>query len=1391
MVTRARPPCPTRAQRGVALLRGLVWLALGLLLAIAALAAWVVGTSAGTAGLLAQVGLQVSAPQGALAGGPFAAARVHWLGASGRLVVDDLRWTDLRWHWRPHAQAWVGLDLVEARARRVEWRSIENAASTAPLRPPASLRLPVHARLLDLQVERIEVDDLPPLEALRLSAELGADDGAVHRVQQLAVALEALRLRARGEIGADGEMPLALRVDAESAPRRHPAWTAWLEASGPLQRQQVQARIDVTDPAAGADLRATLAPFAAWPLVALQAESRDLDLAALAPGAPRTRLSGRIDVRSSALDAPIEVDVALTNAAPGRWDQRRLPLASLALALGGRLDDRGTVELSRFDARFDGGGVPAGRWTGQGRWQGDRLTLDTTLTDLRPARLDARAPDLTLGGPIVLHASGLPSPDPAAPPATGPRTLQATLRVNGRHGGLPGAPPVSVTAEVGGEHDGARLQLDLPRFEARAGAAQAALTASARRDAGGAWRVASRGRLDGFDPAPWWPGAADDPLRHGPHRLNLRWDGDVALAAVPSPATTRGRAELTITGSVVAGLPLAGQATWSRAPGAADGQAAVDVELAGNRLEADGRVGDPGQAMAWRVAVRAPRLAALRPLARLDPALAAWLPSAGALDARVDADGVWPRLRTRGDAQVQGLRIGDVALAQAQARWTATLDPAARPDDPLELALDVAGLARGEQRLDRLRASVGGRWSAHTVELDASLPLRPPAWIEAWPSAINAPSDATDGSGVRLRGEGRWTPGAATASTTTSSPLADGTWQASVGELLVAPRDATGAPRPGGWLQARDVALAVAFDADGAPREVRAAPGRMQVLDAVLRWTTLQWSAPAPGVEGSLALDAEVEPLAVAPWLQRLQPAAGWSGDLRLGATARVRLGERFDADLVVDRRGGDLEIRDNGSRKALGLTDLRVALAAHDGLWQLTQAAAAGNLGVIAGAQTLRVPPQAAWPDADTPLEGVLELRVDRLDAWAAWLPPGWRLDGTLRTSASIGGRWGAPEYIGEMVGRDLAVRNLLEGVDVRDGELRLTLRGADATVEAFKLRAGEGTLEVAGGANFGERPQARLRLRADQFQLLGRVDRRIVVSGDAAMALGLDAIRVDGRFGVDRGLIDFTRRDAPSLDDDVTVVRRGEAPPAADAPRPPPRRPVQVDVAVDLGRDLRLRGRGLDTMLRGNLTLTTPGGRPALVGTVRAEYGTYRAYDQRLTIDRGEIVFTGPVDNPRLDILAVRPNLDVEVGVEIGGTVQSPRVRLYSDPAMSDADTLSWLILGRAPDGLGRADTALLQAAAMALLAGEGESTTGRLLRTIGIDELTVSRPQDGTTEDAVVTVGKQIGSNLFVAYERGVNATSGSWQLIYRVARRLTVRAQTGEDTALDVIWSWRWD
>jgi translocation and assembly module TamB len=360
-------------------------------------------------------------------------------------------------------------------------------------------------------------------------------------------------------------------------------------------------------------------------------------------------------------------------------------------------------------------------------------------------------------------------------------------------------------------------------------------------------------------------------------------------------------------------------------------------------------------------------------------------------------------------------------------------------------------------------------------------------------------------------------------------------------------------------------------------------------------------------------------------------------------------------------------------------------------------------------------------------------------------------------------------------------------------DGTVDIQLQGATARIERFTARGGTGSLQLQGQAQLDGTPQAQLKLSLDHFQLLGRVDRKLVGSGQATLNLTPDLTTVTGELMIDEGLVDFSQGDAPRLAEDVQVLRaqpsRSASAPSRRVAKVPTRQPPVIQVTVNLGEKLHLRGRGLETRLHGNLQLTTTEGALQVNGKVNAEEGTYRAYAQKLNIDRGVVSFNGDASNPRLDIEATRPNTDIRVGVTITGSAKAPRVRLFSEPDMLDADKLSWLLLGRGSDGLASTDISLLQSAALALLSGEEEGVSDQLMKAIGIDDLSI-RQSDGAVKETVVSLGKQLSRRWYVGYERGLNATEGSWQLIYRMAQRFTLRAQTGHENSVDLIWTWRW-
>ncbi len=1447
------------AWRWVARLLGAsVALLLGLALALGALVWWVLSHEDGLQAAAARVpGLLVVGTQGKLNGGPFKAQKLTWQQGDLRLVVDDVAWTDLRWHVRPHPNVWLALTVEGLTAQRVE---LQTGPSRAIPQPPASLRLPASLHLPKARLQTLQINDLPAVRDVETSLRLGAEAGSTHHIESLAFTLQKLRATATGTVKADAPMAVSLRTTAQSVDGAMPPWQAQAQVEGTLERLHVNAvanttgRVDTNEPAsttsaasaASITATTTIEPFTGWPVKALKATLRDVDLASLLNNAPNTNISGQVHVTAPSKESALLLRATLQNAMAGRWDERLLPARTVDIEASGSLAQPDRIDLARFNIKLHNGG---GDIQGTGQWLREQLTLAFDVQALRPAQWDSSFAALKLTGPTTLRVVGLPSPQVVGSGAfTVPnRAWDAALKTK-----LSGqwetrralASEIELDATAKGELGA--LSIRVAQLAARSAGATAKLSGTAQRTAAGAWSAQSQGTLTNFDPLPWYAGTPGTPWREGKHLLNGEWLVDLqrlpqrqpvgtpSLSGYDLSTSTRGAVTIKLGNSRLAGVPLQGQLAWQHEQGRS-ATVKIDLQAGANTAQGQGTLADQGTDDRWQVDVNAPDLASLGPLVRLHPTMAAWQPRAGSMQAQLLVEGRWPTIGTVGTASARRTQWGSWSVGQAEANWRISRNPQA----PLSAVLDIGDVrqlgANNQARasidlpLESLSLNLQGTWASHQIRVQAATPLQPPAWSDtllnnggtssiprtgqgdatagsAPPSVSSSAAVASNPSGrgsmIHLKADGAWVGSPAGAA------FGGGTWQLNVADATALSRQSTPAQA---WFSAQNTRLLFKLDAALRLLDAQAAAGSGRVLGAGLTWKTARWHRDAgSNATAALDLDATLEPIRVAPLLQRILPGYGWGGDLTVGGQFIVRTTpQRFDVDWVIERQTGDITITDEGLTQSLGLSDLRLALKATDGTWHFTQAAAGTNLGVLVGAQTVRVPPATRWPSAQTPLEGVMSWRVENLTTLAPWLPPGWRASGTVAASATLGGRFGAPEYVGQVTGTKLAVRNILEGVDVRDGDLKMQLRGTDAKIERLVLKGGDGELSVVGGATFGASPALNLRLLANKFQALGRVDRRIMASGQADLSIKSDEWQLDGKLAVDEGLIDLSRRDAPKLDSDVTVARRSGAvdPPAPSAaaststtrattdeanPLRGPARKSRIRLQLDLGDKLQLKGRGIDTKLAGSLLMTSPNNRLSVQGNVRAESGTYNAYGQNLLLERGVISFTGPADDPRLDIVALRPNLDIRVGVAIVGTALNPRVRLFSEPEMNDTDKLSWLMLGRAPEGLGRADTALLQRAALALWAGEdGESPSDALLKTIGLDELSVRQTDSGDVRDTVIRVGKQIGRRWYIGYERGVNTSTGTWQVIYRIAQRLTVRAQSGSDNSLDAIWTWRWN
>jgi translocation and assembly module TamB len=268
----------------------------------------------------------------------------------------------------------------------------------------------------------------------------------------------------------------------------------------------------------------------------------------------------------------------------------------------------------------------------------------------------------------------------------------------------------------------------------------------------------------------------------------------------------------------------------------------------------------------------------------------------------------------------------------------------------------------------------------------------------------------------------------------------------------------------------------------------------------------------------------------------------------------------------------------------------------------------------------------------------------------------------------------------------------------------------------------------------------------------------------------------------------VELRSNTAPALGEDVVVEgRKQRTAVTARTLRP------EVDLRLDLGQDFLIRGRGLDAKLVGSVRLIGAGDAPLQAkGEISVARGTYEAYGQRLEIDKGILYFSGPVDNPGLEIRALRKNLEVEAGVEVTGTARDPRVRLVSNPDVPDAEKLSWLVIGRRVETAGTSDAEKLQGAAMALAAGLGTAPLQQqLARAVGLDEIRIAPSSGAGEQSGMVAVGKRISDRIYVTYEQSLTAATNIFRVSYQLTRNWSVRTESGTTDAVDIFYTLSFD
>jgi len=717
-------------------------------------------------------------------------------------------------------------------------------------------------------------------------------------------------------------------------------------------------------------------------------------------------------------------------------------------------------------------------------------------------------------------------------------------------------------------------------------------------------------------------------------------------------------------------------------------------------------------------------------LARLNLGLAGRLISSGRIATQRSGQQMLPRIEA--ELAGSGLHLPGAITAD---KLNLKLDLQAEANASFTGRLDAQGIALADWRLSQLLVDAEGRRDAHTLNLDARL---------------------LDG---RL-GAGRLT-----------AALAGGLDANSVWRGVLRQAEFAGT-----WPMRLT-----------APAQLLLSRDRQQIEHLALNLAGGEVKLAQFSRDGMcIASSGSASNLPLAPLLTLLTTPPPLTSDLRFNADWNLRLADALDGHLELRRQSGDLGWQE--PRLPLGLSALTIDLDIVANRVNAHIAAAGTELG------SLRADGQASLARAGAgfslprgaPLTWKAELEMPDLRLLKPFVPLGMRADAQISARLSGSGSLAASRYAGWVNASRIRFTMPEEGIAITDGRLALELDDDRVRVQEGVLHSGSGRVVLSGEAQL-RNPQAGLRLRFEKFAASNRSDRRIIVSGDTRLNLDAKRLLLSGELTADRARLEMQAAGRPVLGADVVIV--GQPPRPASASR---RFPLALDLKLNLGSDFLFKGAGLDARLGGELRVVTVNQVLRGEGGIQVEEGHYAAYGQKLNIERGILRFIGPIDNPGLDVLAVRKSATVTAGVQVRGTVRRPVVTLYSDPPLPDTEKLAWLVLGHGLDSGGQQEFALLQIAAGALLSqAESVGFQSRLAETLGIDSFDLRAGDGQNLASSVVSVGKRLSSRTQLSYEQSLDGLSQVVKVIYQLSPRVRLEAQAGQQSSIDAFYTREYD
>ncbi|KGB02173.1 hypothetical protein DR73_3558 [Enterobacteriaceae bacterium ATCC 29904] len=428
----------------------------------------------------------------------------------------------------------------------------------------------------------------------------------------------------------------------------------------------------------------------------------------------------------------------------------------------------------------------------------------------------------------------------------------------------------------------------------------------------------------------------------------------------------------------------------------------------------------------------------------------------------------------------------------------------------------------------------------------------------------------------------------------------------------------------------------------------------------------------------------------------------------------------------------------------------------------------------------------QITDPQGQRNLGGNVNIRNLNLAMVNTIFSRGEKAAGMLNANLRLAGNAQSPQLFGQMQLNGVDIDGNFMPFDMQPSQLAMNFNGMSSTL-AGVVRTQQGQINLSGDADWSQLDNWRARVAAKGSKVRITVPPmvRLDVSPDVVFEATPSLFTLDGRVDVPwaRIVVHDLPESAVGVSSDEVMLDNNLQPKEAQSAGIP----INSNLIVHVGNNVRLDAFGLKARLTGDLKVAQDKQGLGLNGQINIPEGRFHAYGQDLLVRKGELLFSGPPDQPLLNIEAIRnpesTENDVIAGVRVTGTADEPKAEIFSDPAMSQQEALSYLLRGQGLDS-NQSDSAAMTSMLVGLGVAQSGQVVGKIGETFGVSNLALDT--QGVGDSSQVVVSGYVLPGLQVKYGVGIFDSLATLTLRYRLMPKLYLEAVSGVDQALDLLY-----